>query len=462
MHAQWTTNSLDIYNTNSGEVGIGINAPTSKLDVQASNPSLIKMRNSSTTNSSVNLDFSPYNWLHAWRLVAGSTGDPWSTNGQFYFANFYGIPIVTLTQEGNLGIGTSNPACRLDLSSNSIPLMQVKNTSTSGDRSSFIDIGSSVSGHSWRIGMGSTGTSYSGLDQGQFILRNNAGVVNFTMAQNGYVGLGTISPAYNLDVVGQVRFKNSNGIFEFYPETGDFEIGNGTSGYSHIDFKGSSNLSQDFMGRLIYYDSEGFRFISDKGTAAYNTMSFSKDGKLGLGLLNPSARFEVILPVTSSPVSGIYIQSNGFTNSTNAIASSFFKVNDGASEFFRIDGSGRVFIGNPPINTNYSTSLYRLFVKDGILTEKVKVAISSTSDWSDYVFEKDYNLMPLDSVEQFIDSNGHLPNVPSAQCVVSEGIDLGKMDATLLQKIEELTLYVIDLNKEIIRLKEELNQVKSK
>ena len=96
---------------------------------------------------------------------------------------------------------------------------------------------------------------------------------------------------------------------------------------------------------------------------------------------------------------------------------------------------------------------YRLFVEDGILTEKLKVAVKNTSDWSDYVFADEYKLMPLEQVEKFVNENKHLPNVPSAVEVVESGIDVAKMDAKLLEKIEELTLYIIQQQKEINELK---------
>ena len=91
---------------------------------------------------------------------------------------------------------------------------------------------------------------------------------------------------------------------------------------------------------------------------------------------------------------------------------------------------------------------YRLFVADGILTEKVKVAVKSTDDWSDRVFESGYRLRKLSEVETFINREKHLPGVPSAAEVVKEGIDVGQIQAKLLEKVEELTLYVIDLKKE--------------
>jgi len=69
--------------------------------------------------------------------------------------------------------------------------------------------------------------------------------------------------------------------------------------------------------------------------------------------------------------------------------------------------------------------------------------------WSDFVFDDDYHLMSLKHLEQFINDNRHLPEIPSAKEVEANGISLGTMDAKLLQKIEELTLYIIELQKQI-------------
>jgi trimeric autotransporter adhesin len=105
---------------------------------------------------------------------------------------------------------------------------------------------------------------------------------------------------------------------------------------------------------------------------------------------------------------------------------------------------------------------YGMYVTDGILTEKVKVAIKNTSDWADYVFNKNYKKMSLTEVEKFIAINKHLPNVPSAAEMVSEGNDLAKTDAKLLAKIEELTLYMIDMKKENAQMKRQINTLKRK
>jgi len=113
--------------------------------------------------------------------------------------------------------------------------------------------------------------------------------------------------------------------------------------------------------------------------------------------------------------------------------------------------TGRTVIGNVSNGNNYS---YKLFVEKGILTEKVRVAIKNTSDWADYVFAEDYTLMPLKKLENYISKHRHLPNVPSAEDMVENGLDVATMDAKLLEKIEEAYLYIIELQKEIEELKD--------
>jgi len=70
------------------------------------------------------------------------------------------------------------------------------------------------------------------------------------------------------------------------------------------------------------------------------------------------------------------------------------------------------------------------------------------------VFEDDYNLSPLSEVEQYIKQNNRLPNIPSAKEVEGNGVNLGDMQSKLLQKVEELTLYIIALEKQIKELQQ--------
>ncbi|MEZ0184284.1 hypothetical protein AB9T89_18710 [Flavobacterium oncorhynchi] len=99
------------------------------------------------------------------------------------------------------------------------------------------------------------------------------------------------------------------------------------------------------------------------------------------------------------------------------------------------------------------TKGYALAVSGSIVSEEVKVALKS--NWPDYVFRKDYVLPTLEQVEKHIVEKGHLENIPCEKEVLKDGINLGEMNAKLLQKIEELTLYVIEIKKEVALIKNE-------
>jgi hypothetical protein len=93
---------------------------------------------------------------------------------------------------------------------------------------------------------------------------------------------------------------------------------------------------------------------------------------------------------------------------------------------------------------------FKLAVEGKIGAREVRV--TNANPWPDYVFNNNYQLKTLYSLETYIRQNNHLPNIPSAQEVKDNGIELGNMNGKLLEKIEELTLYIIELNKKIDKL----------
>lgn len=128
-------------------------------------------------------------------------------------------------------------------------------------------------------------------------------------------------------------------------------------------------------------------------------------------------------------------------------------------EFFSIDAyNGRVKVGN----CNSNMDGYKLFVEEGILTEKVKVAVKNSDEWFDTVFEPDYKIMPINDLDAYIKTYKHLPEIPTTKEVMENGIDIGKMNGLLLKKVEELTLYMIELKKELDTAKKEIETLKKK
>jgi hypothetical protein len=107
--------------------------------------------------------------------------------------------------------------------------------------------------------------------------------------------------------------------------------------------------------------------------------------------------------------------------------------------------------GNVGIGTHHP--LYKLSVNGTVLAKEIRVN-EDPSYWPDFVFDKDFKLMSLAEVRQFVSDNKHLPDVPSAADIDGKDVSLGEMNRILLQKIEELTLYVIDLQEQIDALKE--------
>ena len=123
------------------------------------------------------------------------------------------------------------------------------------------------------------------------------------------------------------------------------------------------------------------------------------------------------------------------------------------------DTNSKIYIGT---SATYPTTSgnYKLFVEGGILTEKVKVALRSTANWADYVFEKNYDLMPLKNVEEYIAIHKHLPGIDSASELAKNGLDLAEMQAKHMAKIEELMLYIIDQNKTIEKNIKDIEELK--
>ena len=114
-------------------------------------------------------------------------------------------------------------------------------------------------------------------------------------------------------------------------------------------------------------------------------------------------------------------------------------------------------IGIGTYNFTDGSETYRLSVKGKIRAEEVKVY----NTWADYVFNKDYDLPSLQDVENHIKENGHLINVPSAKEVNENGLELGNIAKIQQEKIEELTLYIIEQNKINEKQNQDIEELKA-
>lgn len=193
----------------------------------------------------------------------------------------------------------------------------------------------------------------------------------------------------------------------------------------------------------LSFKAKRFRF-----TGA-NNMSFPVDFNISFGPTNEGAN-------------RLRIGCNGLHSYIDYKENLYFRADVNSNSALALYGNGSVGIG---FATGYvaghnMTQGYKLAVYGGIICQEVKVVAGLP--WSDFVFADDYELKSLQDVESFIKKNKHLPDVPSEKEVNDKGVNLGEMDAILLQKIEERTLYLIEQNKRIDALEKENKMLKSK
>jgi len=233
-------------------------------------------------------------------------------------------------------------------------------------------------------------------------------------------------------------YENTEGAYNIF--VGSSSGGNNTVGYGNTFVgHGTGALNINGAGNTLIGFQAGYSI-----TGGNNTILGSGAGNSATGSGNVFVGYNAGLNATGNDK--LYIANGG--TPTPMIFGDFAtsKVGIGGMSNF------------PTTAGSVNVSAYKLFVKGGILTEEVRVALSTNNGWADYVFANDYKLRSLPELEQYINTNGHLPNVPTAKQVKEDGIEVGQMANIHQEKIEELTLYAIAQNKQIEAQKSQLEQ----
>ncbi len=287
-------------------------------------------------------------------------------------------------------------------------------------------------------------------------------------SSGGYFGIGTANP--------QSKFHIKAATGE--PLRGQMLItGNGgnKTGDAFITFQeGAEPNSEWSIGARDEFNS----FTISNGRSVDTAPKFvitDVAGRVGIGTVNPQGKVHVQGDSGEQSYGQIHVQGNGeggpgdayisFSEGVEPDSKWSLGVKDNQNVFsiskgLTMDADPKFMIfedtGNVAIGTSYTGS-HKLAVGGTIGAREIKV---QSGTWSDFVFFKGYKLPSLQEVEKHISEKGHLQDIPSEKEVTEKGINLGEMDAKLLQKIEELMLYTIQQQKEIEILKKELQKLK--
>lgn len=277
------------------------------------------------------------------------------------------------------------------------------------------------------------------------VLQGGGGQAYWMSGTNGILKLGgnggsePSKGAINIDYLGNVAVNSVQDFGEKFNVNGNIHVGDFTTGI----YNSGANALIRVNERLTFQSTVNSNNDWSRGALAQN-----------IQWNNTSQQWDI--PSSTSDFAMWKYESNGnislYTNTNTSSPYSLTEANLKAYQRIWVTGDGRVCIGNVNPGT------FRLAVDGKVAAREVKVTLQSP--FPDYVFAGDYNLMSLDSLETFIKKNNRLPNIPSAQEVKdNEGIELGEMNRKLLEKIEELTLYMIELKKENKEMQKKLSQL---
>lgn len=447
---------------NNGNVGIGTSNPLRKVDIRnslGSTQSLTLMSNdfvNGSTGTSLQFALGAASGNTFYRIQTLNSGETASGN------------LVFQSEGGNVGIGTTNPTEKLDVigtiaTRNSSGFRAFKDGAESISSYLYFANSSNTRAFNWQLNSTGDKAYFWGYNGGAW---NNLMTIN----NDGSVGIGTSTPQRKLHVVG-----NSIGISDA-----------SLNGFSTISNNGTNSTFDSYTGLLN--NSSNIIFTNNSNTSAISAstekMRITGNGNVGIGTSIPSEKLEIngnlktvfstahieknVARIMSIGVSGItgavnwairgvYQYPNGVN--VNAVGGDLDLIKSLDGNIIlgtKSDGSA---LGNVGIGTTSIPVGYKLAVKGNVIAEKIKV--KNSANWPDFVFEPYYKLPDLLQIETFVKQNKHLPEIPSATEIEKDGLDLGEMNRLLLKKVEELTLYMIEMKKENESLKSRIQKLEN-
>lgn len=421
-----------------GKVGIGTNTPGATLDViRPSNPNVYENGiRANRPDSQGQYAFMGYGQSSAdayfGSVYTGSAGSYGRIFLRQYTQGMTARDALVIDSNGNVGIGTTGPTFKLHVAGSGFAQLNPDDGSlelaSGNDNYSFIDFRGNANlaaDFRGRIGYGD-GVGFDFMGAGALAMR---------ITDSGNVGIGTSNPSLGGGFTPKLQLSGPYAAMALEGGASGKKWGLGIDSNGALDIFESS---AGYSGRLL---------ITNSGNVGIG--STSPQEKLVVGgniLLNPADKYLKIFANTEGVDSIVFARSDNSHQASIATTafgkSILFKVGGGEIVRFRNDGNVGIGTTNPT---------HKLTVNGQV---KAKGFLADTSNWADFVFEPGYPLAPLAEVEAHIRDKGHLPGIPSAVEVKEQGVDLMAMQVKLLQKVEELTLHLIRMEKENATLRQ--------
>lgn len=459
VSSQWTTAGSSI-NYNLGNVGLGVASPLQRLDVNGN----INISTGSGIRINNITQFRQIGTLTSVAIGegAGNTASTTAAADNILIGYFAGSKSEA---PFNILIGTRAGLNVTTGSNNTFIGRDAGRTTTTGTRNFFMGTSSGFTNNG-------SDNVFIGFFSG---FSNTSGFNNFFAGTNS--GYNNTTGENNLMFGRDAGFNNTTGSRNTYL---GFGAGTGIVGGNNNTFIGFSARPTGAGAASL---TNSVAIGANAQVSASNSIILGGTGaaqaSVGIGITAPTARLHVVaggtiatgvrfqsLPTASGTVFRLYVDADGnmMRASTSGLRESAEAGEDRnwaltPDNHLVNTNTGGIIIGT---GVDRTPSGYSLYVSKGILTERVKVAVRSTDEWRDNVFQPTYRLRTIEEVASYIEQHKHLPGVPSAEEMVANGNDLQKTDGILLEKIEEMMLYIIELKKENAELKKVVEEIKQK
>ncbi|MCR9250214.1 MAG: hypothetical protein NXI20_07300 [bacterium] len=391
-------------------------------------------------------------------------GDGTSSDSDLWFAKTVSsgtpsTPFMVVKENGRVGIGHGTPDMKLDVRSDGEFVTRFHHNGTShisgvrvGRNASYGDLVVLPTG--FGIGAATSGTSLPLNSQ------SSNDLDFFISNSTGNVGIGIGDPKSRLSVDGDIFFNNRALV------TAQSADGTNIDHMWHDDAAaGGAGGTWNFTSDGTYKKAGNSRLRAGHVYMVGTNSTSYFAGNVGIGTTDADMKLTVQGHVNVGGTGNARVKTRHIDGKSHTSADFGNLYLNYASNYPVIVGNtgnavdmivyGEIICGSTTIPSGY-----KMAIAGKAIMEEVKVQIKSA--WPDYVFTPSYNLQSLSEVESFINENGHLPNIPSASEVEeNNGIELGAMNARLLEKIEELTLHLINKDKQVTNLEQQNAQLEA-